>query len=113
MTINDFDVTKNVEEEFSISVQGFTEIAPPAGTEYLFARIVGTIVIAATWATKTSPSATLALTSPAIEATPTGTATGPTSVTISTTATDCHILQGLTATFSSTTEYLGAGTYAV
>ena len=98
-----FNVIKNVNKSFSIVISGFVENVPPAGSIYSFANIADTITMAvSTPTTTTNPTAAFSLSSPDIAiSTPTSITTGPSNLSLNTSAASCTIVQGRTNSFGT------------
>jgi nucleoside diphosphate kinase len=107
MTSAHFNIIKNVEESYAITIPDYVE------NRTLFARLTNTISFSATSTSAIAETMPMIVSAPIITIVPTSTLTGPTVATISTTAADCYALVGLTATFNATDTHLGLGCYAV
>jgi hypothetical protein len=107
MTSAHFNIIKNVEESYALTIPDYVE------NRTFFARLTNTISFSATSTSAIAETMPMTISAPTITVSPTATPTGPTVDTISTTASDCYALVGLTATFNATDTHLGLGCYAV
>jgi hypothetical protein len=102
MTIDDFNITKNVEESYTLNIQGFVTSTTPV------ARISGSIAITATPSVEAKSSVALELSSPSMTVTATKTP-GTAGTGYSGAAGDCYIYPGDTTSFDSTSIAYGLG----
>ena len=113
MTDDEFDVIKNVNESFSITIPGFHENVPPAGTIYSFTTITDAISLAVgTPSTTQTMGTTLGLTSPTIDVgTPVLTTVGPSVLPLTAAVASKTILQGVPSRGLSTEGGSGSGVW--
>jgi hypothetical protein len=113
MTEN-FNVIKNVNESFSVSLPSqFNENTPPDGTIYAYPKFSNSLEITTAMPDIIMDSLnTLIFTSPSLEITPTTLLIGANQYIYSTTANDCNIVVGSGSSFNKTRSKLYFGKYS-